>query len=185
MPHPKKKAAVKSLKPPDKNAFTLVALVIFAAILFIGFSMNNNQSPKIENEVSEPVSKEFSDLVITMGKIPGKEKTPVYSLVIYGDGSVFYEGVDSVGIIGVQSSKITTGKVNELANYFSEINFSSLKDIYTCQESGTAATTVTFTNNGKTKNVFDYCGPEELRSLEKKIDEVTNSKQWIEGKPQY
>ena len=109
---------------------------------------------------------------------------PIYDLKIYGNGKVVYNGKYFVKVQGKQTTKITQEKIQELLLEFEKINYFSLKDKYddsmvTCQPSVTTSISV----NGKHKSIYrdegDSSVPRILIRLEKKIDKIVNSKQWI------
>lgn len=133
-----------------------------------------------------PKPTEFGDVVITAEHTGCFGPCPIYKLTIYGDGRVMYEGQEHVNVAGKQTSQIPKDKVKELVNEFYRINFFSLKDnTYTDEgcflDAGSVITSITIA--GKTKRINDYHGcpaPKELRELEAKIDELVNSKQWVE-----
>ena len=117
---------------------------------------------------------------------------PNYELRIYADGRVEYEGHLFVGKTGKASSRISKASVRKLRNEFRRIGFMKLKDRYEkiVNPDGTVlevtdlpTTTTSFRCNGKTKTVMNYYGgPPELRTLERMIDELTNSRQWVHRK---
>jgi hypothetical protein len=107
-----------------------------------------------------------------------------------GDGTVEYEGIRFVKIEGKRRSNISREKFDELVTEFNRINYYSLKDRYFNQEDGCkefwtdAPSAITSINlEGKRKEINHYYGcvgaPEELTALEKKIDEIVDTLQWI------
>lgn len=113
-------------------------------------------------------------------------KTPVYSLTIHGNGSVIYNGIKNVDTSGIQSYQIPKDKARELANEFINIYYFALKDNYSnsSNASNLSMVTTSISMNGRTKTVVDdksSYAPQPLRALEDKIDQVTNSKRWLEA----
>lgn len=147
-------------------------LPIFAVIFIIGCVSN---------------SPDYSNTIITMERTMCYGTCPEYNLTIYPDGAVIYEGHSNVNVTGRQVSEIPQEKIKELVDEFYAIGFFSLKDKYTGEDEGVyvsdlPSTTTSITVNGQTKSVLDYYGtPQKLKNLENKIDEITNSKQWVEG----
>jgi hypothetical protein len=110
---------------------------------------------------------------------------PIYSLTIYGNGSVIYKGIKNVETSGIQTYQIPKDRARELVNGFINIYYFALKDKYSDSSNASNLPVVTTSINmdGKTKTVLDNhssYAPAPLRALEDKIDQLTNSKQWIE-----
>jgi hypothetical protein len=109
---------------------------------------------------------------------------PVYSLEIFGNGTVVYNGERFVNVTGQQTSNIPQEKVRKLVEEFYKINYFSFKDAYNeivITDQPTVSTSINM--SGIYKSVFDNHGataPEGLRLLENKIDEITNSSKWVQ-----
>jgi Domain of unknown function (DUF6438) len=109
---------------------------------------------------------------------------PIYSLKVFGNGTVVYKGERFVNITGQKISTIPHQKVRELLEEFYKINYFGLNDTYNKivkTDQPTVNTSINIT--GVYKSVFDNYGsiaPQGLRLLENKIDEITNSSKWIE-----
>jgi len=76
-------------------------------------------------------------------------------------------------------------KVGKLVNKFDSIDYFSLNDEYmerTITDAPTVITSITF--DGKTKTIKHYHGdfsaPEELTELENYIDEIIDTRQWVD-----
>lgn len=109
--------------------------------------------------------------------------SPVYSLTIFGNGSVVYQGIKNVNTTGIHTYQIPKDGARELVNEFINIYYFALKDRYGDSSSASSVDTVTtsININGRTKTILDdksSYAPEPLRALEDKIDIVTNSSQW-------
>lgn len=151
----------------------LIGTLIIGVILIGGWWIWNGQ-----------IYQETQEVTITINRGTCRGICPVYSLAIYGDGTVVYEGEKFVRVTGRQVSKISQEKVKELIDEFYRINYFSLKDSYkeyVITDLDTVITSITI--NGKTKTIRHYRGdrnaPKELTTLEDKIDEIVNSSQWI------
>ena len=131
--------------------------------------------------------------VITLERSVCYGTCPAYKLTIFDDGKVIYVGKEFVKQKGKAEGRITKAELDELVREFERINYFSLDDYYTdgpknCPEYWTdhpsAVTSLSW--KGKTKKIDHYHGChglpvlEQLTNLEKKIDEVVNSKRWIE-----
>ncbi|GEM_PF-3208453 len=113
---------------------------------------------------------------------------PIYKITVNSIGIVEYDGERFVKVTGIQTARITQAKVKELFDMVNAINYFSLNDTYTENatfDAGSATSTVTL--NGNTKSVRhafeDSSAPASLTEFEEKMDEVTNSNQWIETAP--
>jgi len=114
---------------------------------------------------------------------------PIYNLTIYANGKVEYEGLGYVKIEGNRKSTISADKIEELVSAIDKAKFFSLEDQYVAGATDLPAVTLSITLNGKSKSVYHYgfldCkgrfddAPQELCELEDKIDEVVDSKRWI------
>ena len=124
------------------------------------------------------------ELLIRLERTACFGKCPVYSLMIKGDGTVIYSGVDFVQTRGIQETTISIDAINQLVAEFEKADYFSLKDSYTAfgvSDMPSANTSISM--GGKTKAINHYLGdrsaPEQLTELENRIDEIVNSAQWI------
>ncbi|MGI0028702.1 MAG: DUF6438 domain-containing protein [Nitrososphaera sp.] len=127
-------------------------------------------------------------LVGTEGVIITMERTicfgacPAYSLIIYDNGTLIYEGFAFVAVTGTRTAQIPQDKFEQIVEKFYEINYFSLEDRYEEPVSDLPSTTTSITVAGVTKSVYRYgFGPEELVQLENFIDELVGTERWIKG----
>ena len=130
--------------------------------------------------------------VITLERTTCFGTCPAYKVSIYGDGLVIYEGREFVKTKGDADGRITKDQVQQLVREFEKIGYVKLEDEYSmdknCPQGWTDAPTAitTLSQNDKTKKVVHYQGCrglpalDQLTALEDKIDEVVNTKRWIE-----
>jgi hypothetical protein len=109
---------------------------------------------------------------------------PDYSLTVYGNGSVIYNGIKNVATSGVKTYQIPKDQSRELINAFINIYYFALKEKYSDSRkaSNLPVVTTSININGQTKTVVDdhnSYAPPPLRQLEDKIDQLTNSMQWL------
>jgi len=129
-------------------------------------------------------SNNLDDAVITLERTACFGFCPVYTLTIYGDGTVIYDGAEFVSVQDRVETTITEEKIKQLVLEFEAIDYFSLDDNYTERTITDAQTVVTsIMIDGKSKVIKHYHGdfnaPEKLTALEDKIDEIVNSSQWI------
>jgi len=120
--------------------------------------------------------------------------SPGYSLTIYGNGTVIYEGKENVKVKGKIESNIDKDKVLALLSDFKESGVFSLEANYMTEESQEMPyTIISFSMPSKsgetlTKKIAHYDKdenvPNELISLEDKIDSIVDSKKWIDDSPE-
>lgn len=130
-----------------------------------------------------------SDVVITLERTSCYGWCPVYKVSVSGDGTVSYEGMKFVRVVGKREAKIDPAAVKSLVKEFQDIHYFELQDEYKtikypnglegmASDLPTAFTSISL--NGKTKKIEAYYGvPAELDKLEEKIDKVTGSKRWV------
>jgi hypothetical protein len=123
-----------------------------------------------------------ADLVITLQRTMCPGACPDYSLYIYGDGKIAYEGRHYVAVKGKQQARISKDDVKKLVDEFFKSGYFSLKDRYDAIVNDGAITKTSIVADGKTKQVVNCHpsqAPESLYQLEKMIDEVAQSKRWV------
>jgi hypothetical protein len=124
------------------------------------------------------------DVVIKLERGACFGSCPVYTLTIFGNGTVVYEGEDFVQTKGSRETTISTDAINQLVSDFDKANYFSLNDSYTgFGVSDMPFVTTSIRIGGRTKAIKHYLGdrsaPQQLTELENRIDEVANSEQWI------
>lgn len=175
------------------------SLVVVEICVFLAFGCGGNGNAKITN--SEGDQKEIlstssfeSFPILKLERKHGQcfGKCPVYSLEIYGDGTVIFDGEKNVKALGRRSSSIPRSQVHEIVSKFDDSGFLDFSEHYirgeNCSEivlsDGTFAE-VSFRHDDRLKTVLHYDGCQgtpffdTLFSLEKSIDDVANSEQWV------
>lgn len=174
---------------------TMRRAVIFTVFLILIYSMSSKKT----DGYTLLNSKQAQDKILIVMKRDGAScgwepanptylsGCPTYSLSISGDGTVIYEGSKSVKVIGRRTHKISIEDVKKLVEEIHRIDFFSFKDRYISKQTergeeiiGHAiGTTIQVTIGEKTKSIYNFYGvPESLRDLEKKIDEIGDSKRY-------
>ena len=130
--------------------------------------------------------------VITLERTRCFGTCPAYKLTIMEDGTVLYDGEDFVRVKGKANGRITKAALEELVREFEKIDYLNLEDEYVegknCPQAWTdnPAATTSLNWKGKQKTILHYHGCrglpilDQLTALEKKIDAVVNTKQWVE-----
>jgi len=130
---------------------------------------------------------DYSSLVITLERTECFGICPVYRVTITGDGEVTYEGYKYVKVTGVQNKTLTREQIDKLVEYIITISYFSLSDEYPEIVNGEqewltdvplVLTSVSI--NGQVKSINDNSkAPESLRELERKIDEIAGTMEWV------
>jgi hypothetical protein len=178
------------------------SLGILCASLWFVFQVKKQEKKKqTETEKSIP-----SDTFITLERTPCYGNCPRYTLAITSDGTVIFGGFYFVKDNNnggwkrsdVIKSHITQEQVRQLITEFEKTNYFSLQDSYGIAKDGCPSVRTdnpsAFTSirlNGRKKSIYHYLGcrysddhdnssyPKELTTLENRIDEIVNTKQWM------
>lgn len=168
--------------------------IIISGIFSIGNVMNlNAEYLNSETQYVMPkvnlTSYDMNTVNITMSREPCFGTCPIYHLEIDGNGKVTYRGYDYVNVTGERTAHISPQKVRELIAAFDNADYFNLRDRYDeMRFTDLSSVETSMSINGMYKSVYDYYGTvkvpelEKLRYLEKLIDNVTNSAQWVGNK---
>jgi hypothetical protein len=167
-------------------------LVKLVSLTLLGISLGVfNSHPQLLSQQTPP-----PDTLITLERPGCFLRCPEYVVTISSDGTVSYDGKANVRVKGKAQTKISVEKVQLLIAAFAKANFFSLREKYASTEDGcrqiwidsdSAITSIVI--NGKAKSVSHYLGchrkgdipyPYALSELEREIDDVANTKQWID-----
>jgi hypothetical protein len=136
--------------------------------------------------------------VITLQRDECYGSCPKYSVTLYANGRVRYEGFKFVKVTGTREYKIPIAAFDSLVQEFHRIRYFHLKDAYlekvlgshrdslgnTVQQVAVASdlpTTITSIRLGKRyKRIIDYFGsPNSLKRLEELIDRLAMTAQFV------
>ena len=130
--------------------------------------------------------------VITLERTACFGSCPVYKVTIFDDGTVMFDGKESVKRPGMDVSRISTADVEALVREFEKLDYNNLAEAYVddpklCpeQETDMPSAITSLELRGKKKTVRHYYGCngtkilEQLTALESKIDEVAKTDQWV------
>ena len=135
------------------------------------------------------------DLTITLERTECFGNCPEYELTVTAFGNVFFVGRGFTKTDGFAQGKITIEQLREIIAEFENIKFFKLNNAYRSGQGGCRAVAtdmpsqiISIRANGKTKKVEHYLGCFDLKrnstgllvGLGRKIDEITDSKRWIE-----
>lgn len=175
-----------------------ILLLLWLALIGGEFSpakvLRNNQ------QVQQPAPMQIipKDTVITLERTGCFGTCPIYKLKISANGSLIYEGQMYIKTKGIVKSTLSQEQLRELISEFEKAKYFSLRDSYEAAPDGcpafwtdNPAAITSIQMKGKKKSISHYYGcreqgvdgvvyPQELYKLESRIDEIVNSKQWIE-----
>jgi hypothetical protein len=133
--------------------------------------------------------KDLKTAVITLKRTPCFGACPIYSVTIYGNGTVVYEGERFVKVTGKRTHRISKASVRELVDEFFRIGYFSLRDEYVSVKNPDGTVTqvtdlpsrdTSITIGTRAKSVHNYYGgPESLARLERKIDKISGVAKYV------
>ena len=121
--------------------------------------------------------------MIKMTKGPCFGRCPVYSLTIDGTGNANLTAQKFMDIEGFFARTLEKEEVTDLVNAFLDANFWGFEDEYTGNITDLPTTVITFSHDGKTKEVTAYYNiPDELVALIDKVHAIAMDKAWAPEK---
>ncbi|OLE10728.1 MAG: hypothetical protein AUG89_11420 [Acidobacteria bacterium 13_1_20CM_4_56_7] len=110
---------------------------------------------------------------------------PAYSVRVFEDGDVIWNGKFYVKVRGEKHSRITQETARSLLRRFVAPEFWALNNLYSSGVTDNPTTTIEVRIGGKSKRVSDYAksAPEFEQSLEDAIDDVVDTHRWRHGDP--
>ncbi len=161
-----------------------IAAIAGIAITIVTISPSILESDNVSNNQSE-----FEGLHIKLERTGCEGFCPAYSVELFGNGTVFFNGFDYTAVKGKHTSQISQQEIKELVDEFDKINFFDLQEAYDVYRFDVPITTTSVSIEGKTKIVKHSVSPnvpEELLDLERKIEETARTDNWVlcpDGKP--
>ncbi|MBA3874106.1 MAG: hypothetical protein H0X30_33650 [Anaerolineae bacterium] len=124
-----------------------------------------------------------ANVAITLERTACFGSCPVYTITIYDNGDVVYNGQKFVDVMGEQTSQIDPATVALMVKAFETAGYFDWKEAYDTQMVTDLPSTITsVTQAGKTHRITHYAGdntaPQALSFLELWIDDMTNSQLW-------
>lgn len=130
-----------------------------------------------------PAAAQQQQVALTLERGPCFGACPIYSVTIHTDGTVVYEGVRFVDVIGEQTTTIDPATVEQLMAGFEAAGYFGWDDAYTDSNVTDLPTiTTSVTRGGETRQIVRYSGddsaPVALPYLETWIDIAARTSQW-------
>jgi len=165
------------------HLFALILTVLAAAMPAAAQSATPEITPEATPE---------RQVALTLERTACFGTCPVYTVTIYTDGTVEYNGTQFVDVKGVQTTTIDPATVDQLIAGFAAAGYFDWKDSYTDMHVTDQPTiTTSVTRDGVTKTISRYAGdtsaPIALAYLENWIDLAVQTSQWTGAnvKPTY
>jgi hypothetical protein len=115
-------------------------------------------------------------------------RCPIYSVSIFGDGTVTYEGRANVAVVGARREKIPVERLADLVSRIETVGFlDSPEQCCVCEDSDDSGRMVVldYRPGGVEKSIVndDTCraAPASMRELERAIDDATEIQRWTLG----
>ncbi|MFN8484799.1 MAG: DUF6438 domain-containing protein [Anaerolineae bacterium] len=127
---------------------------------------------------------DLDHVIITLERGPCFGACPTYKVTLQGTGEVTWEGKRFVKVVGPASGQVSPEAVRGLLGEMLAAGYFEMNDKYTkanATDMPSAVTSVTLSGRAKTIDHYygDNSAPKILTDLEKRIDEVANTAQWI------
>jgi hypothetical protein len=173
----------------------------FAGVLLLGMCLAGlaQREAKPDAAAAQKVELErFEKLTLERTMCEGH--CPMYRIVIYGDGTVEYEGQRFVRTIGSAKAMLSREQVRRLVTAINDADYFSLRGSYRRRQDGCPTYVIdepsvitSVTSNGMTKKVHHDQGcrevskegtlgatyPRQLTELEIRIDEIVDTALWV------
>ncbi len=139
--------------------------------------------PTLALQEATPAATPDGQVAITLERTACFGTCPVYTVTIYTDGTVVYNGLQFVDVKGEQTSSIDPATVEQLIAGFEAAGYFDWNDSYTDMHVTDQPTiTTSVTRDGVTKQIVRYAGddsaPLALPYLENWIDTAAHTSQW-------
>ncbi len=131
-----------------------------------------------------PAAREAPTLVVSLQRTACFGACPQYTVSLFDDGTVAYEGVRFVKVRGKGSARLGPGEVAAVREAFSKAGFSAFADRYDRRQvTDHPSVRLTFAAEGRSKSVDHYLGdrsaPETLTRLEEDLDRLLHAERWV------
>lgn len=129
--------------------------------------------------------RELNSIKIRLRRGPCEGSCPVYSLALYGDGRVDYDGESHVKVSGHQSYRVEEADIRNLIAQFYDIGFFGFcgqnEEVTTDQ--ATVETSLQFDGITKTVSVYGNSAPDGLENLNAQIEKIAGVSRFLKPPP--
>ena len=178
-----------------KLTSTLPALFFVAFALFSCKTSKDATNPKdmvteVPTEESEIVTSEIPStsqdptngrtFFASIERTPCFGRCPTYTMKIYSDGFIEYNGKRDVDMIGAYTTTISSEQMDAILEKAKEIKFFEMDDSYDGMITDLPSTTTKIVMNDTEKSVYRRHGyPKRILTLEQLFDDLLKSERWI------
>jgi len=169
-----------------KTIFLMLVVLFFACNSSKKQSKSKAESPTTNNSVTEQNTNSVAtpqaveaNTWIEMSKTACFGTCPVYTIKIDINGDAAYLGEQHVEKIGRFKKKFSSSETKRLFETFDNSNFWKFENKYIDGPTDFPTTYLTYNKEKQNKKIEDYYGgPQELKDLEKIVQEFANSDGW-------
>ena len=168
------------------NAWLRMVLKVLATAVVVSTTIGcaHNKASAVGQGAEQLADRPDSLIQMRRGGCP-PDTCPVYSVSIYLDGSVIYDGQANVAVIGRRTAKVSAERLNELLSQIEAMDFlDSSEQCCVCPDAADGAHLVILDyrpgSTYKTVLHDDACrsAPPALRAIERSIEQATGVEQW-------
>ena len=141
-----------------------------------------NESLKSENQrYAERMAR---DTMVSMRKGPCLGHCPVYSITIYNNGKVKYDGLNFVDLEGIYESTLSEEQKKQAKRLIGEVDLLKMYSRYpgsVNMVSDVARTNLTISNGDlKFSTVISYGEPESLKNVQSYLEQLVKELSWVQ-----
>ncbi|WP_235297006.1 DUF6438 domain-containing protein [Portibacter marinus] len=141
-----------------------------------------NESLKSENQkYSERLAR---DTMVHMRKGPCLGQCPVYSITIYNNGKVKYDGINFTEPKGIYESELNEAQIEKARQLISEVNLVKMYSRYpgSVDMIKDVARTNLVISDGEIKfsTVISYGEPESLKNVQEYLEQLVKELSWVQ-----
>jgi hypothetical protein len=123
------------------------------------------------------------DLQVTLSRGACFGLCPIYSVTLYSDGTVLFEGQRHTKVLGFQFGQIEEPAIRQVIEELDKAEFFDEVDHNGYDMTDMPSANIAVSLSGRVHSVSHYYGdrdaPESLAQLESKIDDLLRSDQWV------
>ena len=128
---------------------------------------------------SKVMQKNMTDATIELNKTTCYGKCPAFTILIHSNGDATYIGEANVSKVGKFTKHFTQEEMQTLFSTFENAGFDSFKEEYPDKSKDMSVSTLSYTQNGKTKQVKGtYRAPKTLKALVKQVSVLSETEGW-------
>jgi ankyrin repeat protein len=140
--------------------------------------------PKVH--VTPPALLPTSKVSITLSRSGCFGSCPAYSVSVWSDGTINFDGKYYVAATGKHTATIDPDAVRSLAKQFIAAGFYSMDEDYSASVTDMPGYSLSIDIDGHSKSISDYVGswvgmPAVISDLEDEVDELANTVRWIKA----